>query len=287
MKPSNHAAREARIRAEMRVTPHIDPAAEIERRVAFLARYLRANGLKAYVLGISGGIDSAAAGRLAQLAVERLRAGSYEARFIAMRLPYGTQHDEADARQALAFVRADETLTVDVRPAADAMMTSLAASGLSFAGHEQQDFVHGNVKARQRMIAQYAVASARTGIVIGTDHAAESVMGFFTKYGDGGADVLPLAGLDKRQVRAVAKALGASEALTQKIPTADLETLRPQRPDEEAYGVTYEVIDNFLEGRPVSEEARETILRFHDLTRHKRALPYTPYDDWPGGDARE
>ncbi|MFX1739630.1 ammonia-dependent NAD(+) synthetase [Paraburkholderia sp. A1RI_3L] len=284
MKPSNHAAHEARIRAEMHVTPDIDPAAEIERRVAFLARYLRANGLKAYVLGISGGIDSAAAGRLAQLAVERLRADNYEARFVAMRLPYGTQHDEADARQALAFVRADETLTVDVRPAADAMMTSLAASGLSFASHEQQDFVHGNVKARQRMIAQYAVASARTGIVIGTDHAAESVMGFFTKYGDGGADVLPLAGLDKRQVRAVAKAMGASEALTQKIPTADLETLRPQRPDEEAYGVTYEVIDNFLEGKPVSEEARETILRFYDVTRHKRALPYTPYDEWPGRD---
>ncbi|WP_017778302.1 ammonia-dependent NAD(+) synthetase [Paraburkholderia kururiensis] len=284
MKPSNHAAHEARIRAEMRVTPDIDPAAEIERRVAFLARYLRANGLKAYVLGISGGIDSAAAGRLAQLAVEWLRADNYEARFVAMRLPYGTQHDEADALQALAFVRADETLTVDVRPAADAMMTSLAASGLSFASHEQQDFVHGNVKARQRMIAQYAVASARTGIVIGTDHAAESVMGFFTKYGDGGADVLPLAGLDKRQVRAVAKALGASEALTQKIPTADLETLRPQRPDEEAYGVTYEVIDNFLEGKPVSEEARETILRFYDVTRHKRALPYTPYDEWPGRD---
>ncbi|GAB6851790.1 ammonia-dependent NAD(+) synthetase [Paraburkholderia kururiensis] len=284
MKPSNHAAHEARIRAEMRVTPDIDLAAEIERRVAFLARYLRANGLKAYVLGISGGIDSAAAGRLAQLAVERLRADNYEARFVAMRLPYGTQHDEADARQALAFVRADETLTVDVRPAADAMMTSLAASGLSFASHEQQDFVHGNVKARQRMIAQYAVASARTGIVIGTDHAAESVMGFFTKYGDGGADVLPLAGLDKRKVRAVAKALGASEALTQKIPTADLETLRPQRPDEEAYGVTYEVIDNFLEGKPVSEEARETILRFYDVTRHKRALPYTPYDEWPGRD---
>jgi NAD+ synthase len=286
MKLSNHAALEARIRAEMHVAPDIDVAAEIERRVAFLAGYLRAGGLKAYVLGISGGIDSALAGRLAQLAVERLRANNDEARFVAMRLPYGTQQDEADAQQALAFVRADETLTVDIRPAADAMMASLVASGVSFASHEQQDFVHGNIKARQRMIAQYAVASARTGIVIGTDHAAESVMGFFTKYGDGGADVLPLAGLDKRQVRAVAKALGASDALTQKTPTADLETLRPQRPDEEAYGVTYEVIDNFLEGKPVSEQARKTILRFYDVTRHKRTLPYTPYDAWPGRDSQ-
>ena len=72
--------------------------------------------------------------------------------------------------------------------------------------------MHGNIKARQRMIAQYAVAGARAGVVIGTDHAAESVMGFFTKFGDGGADILPLAGLNKRRVRAIARALGASDA---------------------------------------------------------------------------
>jgi NAD+ synthase len=130
------------------------------------------------------------------------------------------------------------------------------------------------------MIAQYAVAGARAGVVIGTDHAAESVMGFFTKFGDGGADVLPLAGLNKRRVRAVAKALGAPEALAHKVPTADLEMLRPQRPDEDAYGIPYDAIDDFLERKPVSDAARATILRFYDVTRHKRALPYTPFD-WP------
>jgi len=278
MDQQQRAARQRQIAAELHVADHFDAAREIERRVAFLADYLRTNGLAAYVLGISGGVDSSTAGRLAQLAVERLREAHYDARFVAMRLPYGVQHDEADAQQSLAFIRPDDTLTVDIRPAADAMLASLSASGLPFADASQQDFVHGNIKARQRMIAQYAAASARRGIVIGTDHAAESVMGFFTKFGDGGADVLPLAGLTKRRVRALASALGASEALAHKVPTADLEMLRPQRPDEDAYGIRYEDIDDFLEGKPVSDAVFDTVMRFYDSTHHKRALPYTPFD---------
>jgi NAD+ synthase len=272
------AARQKRIATELHVAASFDAAQEIERRIDFLARYLRENGLAAYVLGISGGVDSTTAGRLAQLAVERLRAADYDAHFVAMRLPYGAQQDEADAQQSLAFIRADEVLSVDVKPAADAMLASLDASGLRFANHEQQDFVHGNIKARCRMIAQYAAASARRGVVIGTDHAAESVMGFFTKFGDGGADVLPLAGLNKRRVRVVAQALGAPDALAHKVPTADLEMLRPQRPDEDAYEIHYDDIDDFLEGKPVSDAVYQTVMRFYDATAHKRALPYTPFD---------
>ena len=268
------------IAMEMHVTNSFVADEEIERRVAFLAHYLRASGLKTYVLGISGGVDSTTAGRLAQLAVERLRSEQYAAHFVAIRLPYGVQQDEADAQQALAFIRADETLTIDIKPAADAMLASLGAAGIPFTDDAHQDFVHGNIKARQRMIAQYAVAGARGGVVIGTDHAAESVMGFFTKFGDGGADILPLAGLNKRRVRAVARALGAPDSLAHKVPTADLEMLRPQRPDEDAYGIPYNDIDDFLEGKPVSNAARETVLRFYENTRHKRALPYTPFD-WP------
>jgi NAD+ synthase len=209
-----------------------------------------------------------------------LRAEHYDAHFVAIRLPYGEQKDEADAQQALRFIRADENLAIDIKPAADAMLAALDKSGVLYKDESQQDFVHGNIKARQRMIAQYAVAGARAGVVIGTDHAAESVMGFFTKFGDGGADVLPLAGLNKRRVRAVAKALGAPEALAHKVPTADLEMLRPQRPDEDAYGIPYDAIDDFLERKPVSDAARAIILRFYEVTRHKRALPYTPFD-WP------
>ncbi|GII28639.1 hypothetical protein Pmi06nite_20810 [Planotetraspora mira] len=96
----------------------------------------------------------------------------------------------------------------------------------------QQDFLLGNIKARQRMIAQYAVAGALGGLVVGTDHAAEAVTGFFTKHGDGAADVVPLAGLTKRRVRAIAHTLGMPGTLIHKTPTADLESLRPGRPDE-------------------------------------------------------
>lgn len=264
------------IAAELLVTASFDAAAEAERRIAFIADYLLASRMHSLVLGISGGVDSTTAGRLCQLAAERVRAGGGQARFIAMRLPHGQQRDEADAQMALQFIQPDETLTTDIRPAAEGMLASLRAGGLAFDTPAQQDFVLGNIKARQRMIAQYAVAGARRGLVVGTDHAAEAVMGFFTKFGDGACDIAPLTGLVKRRVRAVAEHLGAPQALVHKVPTADLEELRPQLPDEAAYGVTYAQIDDFLEGKPVPQEAADVIRRFYLASRHKRALPAHP-----------
>jgi NAD+ synthase len=263
------------IAAELLVTPTFDPVAETERRIAFIADYLAGSGMESLVLGISGGVDSTTAGRLCQLAAERLRAAGRKARFIAMRLPFGVQRDEADAQAALAFIRPDETITTDIRPACEGMLASLK-TGLAFATPAQEDFVFGNIKARQRMIAQYAVAGARRGLVVGTDHAAEAVMGFFTKFGDGACDLTPLTGLVKRRVRAIASHLGAPQSLVHKVPTADLEELRPQLPDETAYGVTYEQIDDFLEGTPVAPEAVEVIRRFYTMSMHKRQMPAHP-----------
>ncbi|AEW98457.1 ammonia-dependent NAD(+) synthetase [Streptantibioticus cattleyicolor] len=264
------------IARDLRVSPSFEAREEIERRVAFLAGQLTVTGLRSLVLGISGGVDSTTTGRLCQLAVERVRAAGREATFFAMRLPYGVQADEKDARLALEFIRADQVLTVDVKPASDAALEAVLAGGTVFRDAGHQDFVHGNIKARQRMIAQYAVAGAHDGLVVGTDHAAEAVSGFFTKFGDGAADVVPLTGLTKRRVRAVAEALGAPAELVWKTPTADLETLNPGRPDEDALGVTYDDIDDFLEGKPVSEAAFEAIVRRYRLTEHKRRLPIAP-----------
>ncbi|WP_250475311.1 ammonia-dependent NAD(+) synthetase [Caballeronia sp. GAFFF1] len=261
------------IAQELGVSQDFDADAERERRVAFLSDYLTSQGLRTYVLGISGGVDSSTAGRLAQLAVERLRARRYEAHFVAVRLPYGSQRDEDDAQAALEFVRPDETLTVNVKGPSDEMIAALKQGGAQYTDDFQEDFVLGNIKARERMIAQYAIAGARRGVVIGTDHAAESLMGFFTKYGDGGADILPLSGLTKRRVRALARSMGADDRLVMKVPTADLETLTPQKPDEDSYGISYENIDDFLEGKDVSEDVLTTIRRFYMATRHKRALP--------------
>ncbi|TCQ02196.1 NAD+ synthase [Rhizobium sp. PP-F2F-G36] len=255
------------------VTTDFNPGREIERRIIFLKDYLLASGMRTYVLGISGGVDSLTAGLLAQEAVRRLRQTIAGIEFIAVRLPYGVQADEDDAQKALAVIVPDRTMTIDIKEAADSILQAAVLAGLSFADGDQRDFVLGNIKARQRMIAQYTLAGALQGLVIGTDHAAEAVMGFFTKHGDGAADILPLAGLTKRQVRSLASMLGAPDELVFKVPTADLETNRPQRPDEDAHGVTYEQIDDFLEGKPVEDEARQRILSTFRTTAHKRALP--------------
>ncbi|MEV7562302.1 ammonia-dependent NAD(+) synthetase [Streptomyces sp. NPDC048331] len=264
------------IARDLQVSASFDVRQEIERRVAFLAERLTSTGLRALVLGISGGVDSTTAGRLCQLAVERARAAGHEATFFAMRLPYGAQADEKDAQLALDFIRADRVLTVDVKSASDAALEAALAGGTVFRDAHHQDFVHGNIKARQRMIAQYTVAGAHDGLVVGTDHAAEAVSGFFTKFGDGAADVVPLTGLTKRRVRALAQELGAPAELVHKTPTADLETLDPGKPDEDALGVTYDDIDDFLEGKPVEGTAFTAIVARYRLTEHKRQLPIAP-----------
>lgn len=268
---------QSRIAAELGVDPHFDASAEIGRRTQFLVEYARAAAAGSLVLGISGGVDSSVAGRLCQLAAEQLRSSGMQIRFMAMRLPYGVQADQADAQRALTFIDPDETLDVDIKPPADAMLEQLRAGGLRFNDHWQEDFVLGNIKARQRMIAQYAVAGATGGLVVGTDHAAEAVMGFFTKFGDGGFDLSPLGGLTKRRVRALALALGGDERLAHKVATADLESMQPLRPDEAALGVSYDAIDDFLEGKDVDPAAAKVILQAFHRTAHKRAQPAVPF----------
>lgn len=274
---STHAtAEQQRIIETLRVAPTFDAQAEIERRTAFLRDHLIAHQRRSLVLGISGGVDSLTSGLLAQRAVQQARERGCDAKFIAMRLPYGVQKDEEDAQRSLDVIKPDLTLTVDIKPAADAMLAAAKAGGLAFESHAQEDFILGNIKARQRMIAQYAVAGTSHGMVIGTDHAAEALMGFFTKFGDGACDVTPLTGLNKRRVRALAKAFGVHESLVYKVPTADLESLAPLKPDEAAFGVTYDEIDDFLEGKRISEKSYDIILKQYRITAHKRALPVEP-----------
>lgn len=261
---------------EMGVKPVIDPEQEVRERVDFLVEYLRATGCGGYVLGISGGVDSTLAGRLAQLAIEKLAAEGEEREFIAVRLPYRVQRDEADAQAAMDFVAAKTEVTFDIAPATDALAEQFEAA----TGAPIRDFDKGNVKARMRMIAQYALAGAQNLLVLGTDHAAESTTGFFTKFGDGGADVLPLFGLDKRQVRALLQHLGAPEPLWQKVPTADLLDGIPGRADEDELGLTYDDIDDYLEGKDIDPAVAESLERRHRVTRHKRTTPVTIHDDW-------
>jgi NAD+ synthase len=130
------------------------------------------------------------------------------------------------------------------------------------------------------MIAQYAIAGQNGMLVVGTDHAAEAVTGFFTKFGDGGADILPLSGLSKRQGRAILQYLEAPARLYEKAPTADLLDNNPGQTDEANLGLSYDDIDDFLEGKDVAPEVAETIEARYRLTEHKRQAPVTMFDSW-------
>lgn len=261
---------------ELGVHPTIDPAEEVRKRVQFLCDYLKITHTNGFVLGISGGLDSTLAGRLCQLAVEQLADEGITAEFIAVRLPYQVQKDEDDAQAALRFIQPDQTVTYNVAPAVDGFESAFQDA----VGRPIADFNKGNVKARARMIAQYALAGEKNLLVVGTDHAAESVTGFFTKFGDGGADILPLYGLNKRQNRELLKVLGAEERLWKKVPTADLLDGKPLRTDEDELGITYDQIDDYLEGKEIPAEAAENLEGKFLRSRHKRTTPVTIFDTW-------
>ena len=274
----------AEIMAEMKVQPTIDVNAEISRRVNFIKARLVAAHSRSLVLGISGGVDSSTCGRLCQLAVNELNKehSTNKYQFIAVRLPYGVQADEDEAQMAVDFIQPSKRMTVNIQPAADALheqvLIAMTSSGDALPEQAQIDFIKGNVKARQRMVSQYEIAGFSQGLVVGTDHSAENITGFYTKFGDGACDLAPLFGLSKRQVRALATTLGAPAVLVEKAPTADLESDRPGLTDEEALGLSYNQIDDFLEGKPVSEEVEQKLIGIYLRTQHKRQPIPTIYD---------
>src|SRR5699024_3033336 len=136
-------------------------------------------------------------------------------------------------------------------------------------GEHTSDYNLGNVKARMRMVAQYAVAGHHNALVVGSDQAAESLTGFFTKFGDGSADIMPLSGLTKTQVRDMGTRLGAESRLVDKVPTADLLTDNPGRTDEDELGISYGDIDTFLEGKSIDDDAAAKLESTYERSKHK------------------
>ena len=271
-------AKQQEIIAALEVKPTIDVQREIRVCIDFMKDYLKKHPfLTSMVLGISGGQDSTLVGKLAQLTIDELNKelGEDKYSFIAVSLPYGVQFDETDRQDALDFIKPSKRITINIKEAVDASDKALIEAGIVLS-----DFAKGNEKARERMKAQYSIAAMHNGVVLGTDHAAEAVTGFFTKYGDGGVDITPIFRLNKRQGKQLLKELGCPEHLFTKVPTADLEENRPALPDEVALGVTYDEIDDYLEGKTVSKEAQDKIEGFYNRSMHKRHLPITVFDDF-------
>lgn len=263
---------------EMGVQPEIDAEAEIRKSIDFIKDYLREHSfLKTLVLGISGGQDSTLLGKLAQLAVEEMRAETDDDdyQFIAVRLPYGEQVDEDDAQDVLDWIEPDQIMRVNIKQAVDGLVEEFEQEDFDIS-----DFTKGNIKARQRMVAQYAIAGDMDGVVLGTDHPAEAVTGFYTKFGDGAADIVPLDRLNKRQGVELLKAFDSPARFYEKAPTADLRDDQPALTDEEELGVSYDDIDDYLEGKEVPKEAKDRIETLYLNSRHKRHLPIDIFDNF-------
>lgn len=254
-------------------TEKFDVKTAIRKRIDYLKSFLKNSERKAFVLGISGGVDSTTTGRLCQLAVEELRAEGYDSKFVAVRLPAGVQLDEEDAQEAIRFINADKIVTVNIGEAATNLTIQAVEEFTKVGGsvtESQVDFSKGNSKARIRMTAQYFFAALFEGVVIGTDHASEFCMAFYTRWGDQSCDLTVLNGLNKRQVRLLAKELGAPEKLWNKVATADLEELKPQKSDSEGFGFDYDYLDDYLEGKDIPEDVETKLVNHYNKTRFKR-----------------
>ena len=226
-------------------------------------------GAKGYVLGLSGGIDSAVVAKLCQLA--------FPQRVLGVILPcYSHPQDEEDAR-LVASAFSIPVARVDLGLAFDAVNESLATAVKGLPRHVEsvdikQQLPEANLKPRLRMTAIYFIANSLNYHVAGTGNRSEIALGYFTKYGDGGVDVLPIGGLLKSEVRALARELGVPERIITKPPTAGLWV---GQTDEAEMGFTYDTLEAYLVKGPsaVPPDVAQRIDALHRSSEHKRQLP--------------
>ncbi len=216
-----------------------------------------------YTIGISGGIDSAVVACL-------LAKTGANVQGIALPSANMPKVDIAQAQELADSINCPLLIT-PITTTYDAFVQSMQPLFNDQA--ERQNVISGNVQARLRMIALYAHAQSHNHIVVGTDNAAEWYMGYFTKFGDGGADILPLVHLTKAQVYDLARYLNVPQSIINKAPSAGLWI---GQTDEDEMGVTYAEIDAFLRGETVSEKALERIHFWHNRSHHKRELAAVP-----------
>jgi NAD+ synthase len=234
----------------------------IDLAVAWLREQVEKSGSKGLVVGLSGGVDSAVVAGLCKKA--------FPDRSIGVIMP--SNSNPVDREDALLIAKTYDMKSVEVdltephQQILKGVQNALQGEGYSF----EERLSQGNLKARIRMATLYTVANALNYLVVGTDNAPESYTGYFTKYGDGGVDILPISSLTKTEVRAWAAKLGLPESIVNRVPTAGL---WPGQTDEQEMGITYDSLDRYLIGEETPKEVVEKIEKLHRQSEHKRVLP--------------
>ncbi|MFK7691509.1 ammonia-dependent NAD(+) synthetase [Paenibacillus sp. HJGM_3] len=256
--------------AKLGVKPQIDPKEEIRRRVQFLKDYLIQSSMSGLLIAISGGIDSAVTTGLCKMATDELsKETGRDYITLGVFQPYGEQADISDSYAVAEAFQLTHKIETNIEQAVDeiALEVEYGFKHLGIPRHVSREG-KGNIKARTRMVMQYALAFDLKLIVVGTDHASEAITGFFTKYGDGAVDVTPLSSLNKRQVRQLAAELGVPQSVLDKAPTAGL---WEGQTDEGELGITYDDNSDYLEGKEIGAEAKAKLEKQYLRTEHKRA----------------
>lgn len=255
--------------AKLGVKPTIDVNEEIRRRVDFLKSYVKQAGATGLLIAISGGVDSAVATGLCKRATDELSAETGK-EYITLGVfqPYGEQEDIQHSYAVAEAFGLTHKAETNIEQAVDeiTLETEYAFKSLGIHRHLSRGG-KGNVKARTRMVVQYALAFDMNLLVVGTDHASEALTGFFTKWGDGAVDLTPLSTLNKRQIRQLARELGVPTEVIDKAPTAGL---WEGQTDEAELGVSYEDNSDYLEGKEIDPKARENLEQRYSRTEHKR-----------------
>lgn len=222
----------------------------------FVADYLEESHQKQYVLGLSGGVDSSLVAAICKNAVGKDR-------LTCIMMPIDS--NPADLEDALDLAKQLDLnyLIIDGSESLHKTVEEFKKQGI-----ELDRGTLANLKVRIRMTILYAYAQKVGGLVIGTDNKDERYTGYFTKYGDGGVDVLPIVHLLKREVVEACKIYGISDRLAERTPTAGL---FEGQTDETEMGVKYEDLDNYLLGKEIDEKSKARIEHLHRISEHKRA----------------
>jgi NAD+ synthase len=250
----------------------------------WLRQRVSASGASGIAVGLSGGVDSAVVLRLAQLAVQD--------QVVGVLMPcHSDPRDETDARLVADHFNVT-VVRIDLAPAYDRLAADLKSAisrlplshvdGRSDSTDIRARVPLANIKPRLRMSSLYYIANVLNYLVAGTGNRSELTIGYFTKYGDGGVDLLPIGHLLKSEVRALARALDVPAAIIDKPPSAGLWI---GQTDEEEMGFTYADLESYLTSGPeaVSPALAMRIERLVRASEHKRALAPMPETDRAAG----